>query len=69
MSAGGREKPVNRVLEHARYRVVVFGRREKQPVRRFDIGVVERNSMDCLDREFCAVGHELRRRTKQRGIE
>jgi hypothetical protein len=27
------QKPVNRVLKHARYRVVVFGRREKQPVR------------------------------------
>ena len=38
------------------------------PIRRFDIGVVEWNPMDCLDREFCAIGHELRRRTKQRGI-
>jgi hypothetical protein len=39
------------------------------PVLRFDISVVERNPMDCLDRELRAVWHELRRRTKQRGIE
>jgi hypothetical protein len=71
---------------HARHRIVVFGRREEQPVRgddrllqcryslgypvrRFNISVVQRNAMDCLDREFRVVGHELRRRTKQRGIE
>ena len=45
-------EPVNCVLEHARHRVVVFGRREEQPVRGDDRLLQRRYSLGCPIRRF-----------------